>query len=152
VSTYLCDSNVWIALSIEVHDHYKAARRWLDSVDEGGSILFCRSTQQSFLRLASNRTVVARYGLEPMTNEQAWEAYGLLLNDSRVGFQAREPEGLERFWREYALRATASHRLWMDAYLAAFARAGGYTLVTTDAVFRQFAGLRLLLLGGEPAA
>jgi predicted nucleic acid-binding protein len=34
----------------------------------------------------------------------------------------------------------------MDAYLAAFARAEGCTLVTTDAAFKQFDGLELLLL------
>jgi hypothetical protein len=37
----------------------------------------------------------------------------------------------------------------MDAYLAAFACAGGFQLVTTDSGFRQFRGLDLLLLG-EP--
>jgi predicted nucleic acid-binding protein len=41
----------------------------------------------------------------------------------------------------------------MDAYLAAFARAAGCTLVTLDAGFRQFAGLDLRVLGaGEPGA
>ena len=35
----------------------------------------------------------------------------------------------------------------MDAYLAAFALAGRYSMVTTDAAFRQFRGLDLLVLG-----
>jgi predicted nucleic acid-binding protein len=35
----------------------------------------------------------------------------------------------------------------MDAYLAAFAFAGGYRMVTTDAAFKQFRGLDLELLG-----
>jgi predicted nucleic acid-binding protein len=35
----------------------------------------------------------------------------------------------------------------MDAYLAAFALAGRYSMVTTDAAFRQFRGLDLLILG-----
>jgi predicted nucleic acid-binding protein len=34
----------------------------------------------------------------------------------------------------------------MDAYLAAFALAGGYGLVTTDVAFRQFGGLELQVL------
>jgi predicted nucleic acid-binding protein len=34
----------------------------------------------------------------------------------------------------------------MDAYLAAFARAGGHRLVTTDRAFRQFSGVDLVLL------
>ncbi len=41
---------------------------------------------------------------------------------------------------------TASPKLWMDAYMAAFARASGYRLVTTDAAFAQFDGLDLVLL------
>jgi hypothetical protein len=36
----------------------------------------------------------------------------------------------------------------MDAYLAAFALAGGYRMVTTVVAFRQFRGLKLALLGG----
>jgi predicted nucleic acid-binding protein len=34
----------------------------------------------------------------------------------------------------------------MDAYLAAFAQAGGYKMVTFDKDFRQFNGLDLVLL------
>jgi predicted nucleic acid-binding protein len=34
----------------------------------------------------------------------------------------------------------------MDAYLAAFALAGGYRLVTTDRGFRQFNGLDVVVL------
>ena len=39
----------------------------------------------------------------------------------------------------------ASPKLWMDAYLAAFAIAGGCQLVTTDQGFAQFPSLRCLL-------
>ena len=39
-----------------------------------------------------------------------------------------------------------SPRVWMDAYLAAFARAEGCTLVTTDGAFKQFEGLDFLVL------
>jgi predicted nucleic acid-binding protein len=46
-----------------------------------------------------------------------------------------------------AARGTASPKLWMDAYIAAFALAGRYRMVTTDAAFRQFRGLNLLVLG-----
>jgi predicted nucleic acid-binding protein len=34
----------------------------------------------------------------------------------------------------------------MDAYLAAFAIAGGHQLITIDTAFRQFDGLDLLVL------
>jgi len=61
-------------------------------------------------------------------------------------FKVRAP-GVERLWKELAARGTASPKLWMDAYLAAFALAGRYSMVTTDAGFRQFRGLDLLVLG-----
>ncbi len=35
---------------------------------------------------------------------------------------------------------------WADAYLAAVAITGGYRLVTTDKVFKQFKGLNALVL------
>jgi predicted nucleic acid-binding protein len=57
--------------------------------------------------------------------------------------------GLERRWQQFAVRDAASPKLWMDAYLTAFAQAGGYRLVTTDAAFKQFAGLDLVLLGSS---
>jgi predicted nucleic acid-binding protein len=40
----------------------------------------------------------------------------------------------------------------MDAYLAAFAQTGGYQMVTTDAGFKQFGGLDLVLLGEDSPA
>jgi len=91
--------------------------------------------------------VSASYGLPPLTNQQAWSTYETLLADDRVVFQPREPAGLEPIWRRYSERKTASSTLWMDAYLAAFARAGEYQFVTLDQGFKQFDGLDLVLLG-----
>jgi predicted nucleic acid-binding protein len=56
---------------------------------------------------------------------------------------------LETRWRQLAVRETASPKLWMDAYLTAFAQDGGYRLVTFDAAFAQFGGLDLVLLGAS---
>ena len=39
-----------------------------------------------------------------------------------------------------------SHRLWTDAYLAAFSFASGCRLVSFDADFRRFPGLNFLRL------
>jgi uncharacterized protein len=54
---------------------------------------------------------------------------------------------VETLWEELAVRGTASPKLWMDAYLAAFALAARYSMVTTDAAFHQFRGLNPLVLG-----
>jgi predicted nucleic acid-binding protein len=91
--------------------------------------------------------LLSPYGLSPLSDQQAWSAYDAFLADDRVVFQSREPVGLEPAWRQYTARDTASPKLWIDAYLAAFARVGGYRMVTTDAAFKQFGGLDLLLLG-----
>lgn len=145
----LCDSNVWLALALSGHRHHAAARVWLEAVQVPVSIFFCRATQQSFLRLLTHATVLGTYGSPPLTNRQAWEAYEALLSDDRISFQASEPTGLEHRWKQLVTRDTASPKLWMDAYLAAFALAGGYRMVTSDQAFRQFPGLNLLVLGTE---
>ncbi len=143
----LCDSNVWLALTLSTHVHQKAARDWFEAVADPGSVVFCRATQQTFLRLLTNAAVLSPYGNPPLTNRQAWEAYQALRADDRIAFRSEEPAGLEALWRRFAVRGTASPKLWMDAYLAAFALAGGCRMVTTDGAFKQFAGLDLELLG-----
>jgi toxin-antitoxin system PIN domain toxin len=108
--------------------------------------MFCRASQQTLLRLLTTAAVLSPYGIEPLTNEEAWAVYETLVSDDRIAFGA-EPAGLAFRWKEFARRETASPKLWMDAYLAAFATAAGWTMVTTDSAFRQFSGLDLLLLG-----
>jgi len=143
----LCDSNVWLALALSKHGHHGAAREWLGTVEQPASVVLCRATQQTFLRLLTNAAVLGPYGNPPLTNRQAWSAYEALVADERIAFKGDEPPGLEPMWKEFAVRGTASPKLWMDAYLAAFALAGRFRMVTTDAAFRQFRGLDLLLLG-----
>jgi uncharacterized protein len=147
VISHLCDSNVWLALALSGHVHHGAARDWLDTVDEPETILFCRATQQTLLRLLTNAAVLSPYGNPPLTNTEAWTAYEALIGDDRIVYVADEPQGLEPRWREFALRDAASPKLWMDAYLAAFAMTSSATMVTTDKAFDQFTGLDLILLG-----
>lgn len=142
----LCDSNVWLSLAVSTHAHHRVAREWLDSVDAPASVLFCRATQQSFLRLVTNAAVLAPYGNPPLTNRQAWTAWEALLADDRIVLRTDEPAGLTERWKAYAVRRAASPKLWMDAYLAAFAVSEGCRLVTTDATFTQFRGLEVQLL------
>ena len=142
----LCDVNVWLALTLSGHAHAAAARRWFDQMAVPGSVLFCRVTQQAYLRLLTNAAVLAPYGNPPLSNREAWAAYEALLADDRVMLRADEPPGIEARWRELTLRDTASTKLWMDAYLAAFSIAAGYRMVTTDTAFGQFPRLDLVLV------
>lgn len=147
--THLVDSNVWVALAIPDHVHQQRARQWLDPIDEPASLLFCRSTQRSVLRLLTMAVIVGPYGRKPLTNREAWSVLDRLLADDRIVLRVDEPVGLDSCWRDFALRKAASPKLWMDAYLAAYAVTGGLQLVTTDAGFRQFRGLDLRVLGQD---
>lgn len=110
-----------------------------------GTLIFCRTTQQSFLRLLTTAAVLAPYGNPPLTNSGAWSAYERLRGAPRIAFET-EPAHLEREWKRLALRGTASPKTWMDAYLSAFALAGGHQLVTTDKGFIRYEGLDLHIL------
>lgn len=145
----LCDSNVWLALALSAHIHHRRARDWLAGVDEPDSVLFCRATQWTLLRLLTNSAVLAPYGNQPLTNREAWAVYEAFVADDRIRLRSDEPASVESHWRKFAARPTGSPKLWMDAYLAAFALAGGTKLVTTDVAFRQFEGLDVEVLGPE---
>jgi toxin-antitoxin system PIN domain toxin len=140
-----------LALTHERHAHHRVASGWFESLVEPASVHFCRATQHSFLRLLTVASVRAPYGEAPLTNQQAWSAFDALLADDRIVLQMREPAGLETYWRQFASQGSASPKLWMDAYLAAFAVAGGYQFVSTDAAFAQFEGLDLVLLSSPGA-
>ena len=142
----LCDSNIWLALALSGHVHHGVARNWFEGVEAASSVFFCRATQQTFLRLLTNAAVLGPYGNPPLTNVHAWEAYDALLADDRIAFRTEEPTGVEAQWKRFAPRNTASPKLWMDAYLAAYALTCGYRMVTTDAAFKQFGGIDLELL------
>lgn len=140
----LADSNVWIALALSKHEFHAAAQAWLAGQGAEGA-LFCRATQNSFLRLLTTAAVCAPYAIPALSNTAAWSLYERFLADKRIAF-AEEPPGLESHWKKLAATNKASPKRWMDAYLAAFAIAGKHQLVTTDKAFRQFKSLDLLLL------
>lgn len=142
----LCDSNVWLALTLSGHAHHQTCVGWFEAQDQPDSVLFCRATQKTLLRLLTNAAVLAPYGNSALTNLQAWETWEALIDDDRISLRSDEPGGVEVLWRNFATRDTASPKLWMDAYLAAFAHAAGYLMVTTDQAFEQFDGLDLLVL------
>ena len=142
----LCDSNVWLALALGGHSLHTIAREWLDKIEKPAVLVFCRATQQSLVRLLTNSAVLGAFGNQPLTNLQAWAVYEAFVADDRVVYQADEPPGLEAQWKKLALRDTPSPKLWMDAYLAAFAMTSGYRMVTGDLGYRQFEGLELQIL------
>lgn len=141
---FLCDSNVFLAIAVEQHAHHIVASRWFAALAEEDTALFCRATRISFLRLLMEK-ITPDY--RPLSNREAWSALVQLMDDDATGFAA-EPEDLDPVWRQLAQRESPSPKVWMDAYLAAFAITGSLRLVTLDKDFRNHvpSGLDLLLL------
>ena len=144
----LLNVNIWVAVSVDTHSTHRSALDWLAGEDEASSLCFCRVTQQRFIRLLTTSVVMKGYGYEPYGNSQSWSAYEDFISDPRIVF-APEPPGLDETWKSLALRKKPSPKLWMDAYLAAFAIRSGFQLVSEDKAFSQFKGLDFHLIEGE---
>lgn len=143
----LPDVNIWFALSLTNHEHHQQARSWLDTQQLDSSIHFCRPTKQALLRLLTTAAVMKGLGKIVLSNADAWRTFETIAQDERVAF-APEPPGLDETWKSLALRKSPSPKLWMDAYLAAFAIRSGFQLVSADKAFSQFKGLDFHLIGG----
>lgn len=138
---FLPDVNFWLALAFESHFHQTFAKDWFEGSSNNGCA-FCRLTQQGFLRLATNPKA---FGAEAVTLSDAWRLYDAFSGDPRVSF-AEEPANLEPLWRGYTDRRSFSPKVWNDAFLAAFAQAAGYELITFDRGFAQFENLNCTIL------
>lgn len=137
----LPDVNVWLALGVPDHPHHHRVRRYW-YVESAGELAFCRITALGFLRLTTNPSVMRD---EPLTVPEAWEAY---LDFRRLPevILAPEPEGCEGFLEAWATGESPSRHHWTNAYLAAFATASDFRLVTFDRDFTRFPDLDLLRL------
>ena len=148
----LLDVNVWLAAAIPAHPAHEAARRVVRKASANEPALWCRSTQQSFLRLASTPVITAAYNVPKATNAEAWAALQAFLALPQVDVIDEPPE-LWRHWCQLGAIGQAAPKRWMDAYLAAFAIASAIPLISLDKDFQQFVpeGLRFqLLLTDEP--
>jgi len=139
----LSDTNVLLALAAECHSHHAAARRWWERLPSDAPIHICRPVQMGLLRLMSSE---AALGKDALTLPAAWAAYATLLASGRFAFTL-EPQGLDAIWEQFCRPFRRSPKVVMDAYLAAFARAGEYRLVSLDHAFAQFPGLDCEVVG-----
>lgn len=137
----LPDVNVWLALTFDSHVHHPSAKAWFEALS-GEVSLFCRVTQQGFLRLATNPAI---FGYHALTMSDAWRKYDTLQSDRCVSY-VEEPPHLEHYWRSFSGRSSHSPNVWTDAYLAAFAVAGSYGLVSFDKGFAQYSGVKCIVL------
>jgi len=142
---FLPDVNVWLALAFQSHARHAAAKAWIETASLR-SCCFCRVTQMSFLRLSTNRSV---FPSDALPLNKAWEVYQQLLSDHHVVF-AEEPDAVETTWRAMTQHVTHSTNVWTDAYLAAFAQAADFEIVTFDKGFLQYMGTRCMILSDIP--
>lgn len=142
----LIDTNVWLAAVFTAHPFHRQARRRLLQATPVEPAVLCRSTQQSFLRLASTPTLLKAYGAPSLTNRDALFALAALMALPQV-HEMDEPPGTFALWQRLAALESASPKVWMDAYLAAFAISGGLRMVSLDQDFRKFVPDGLMLDG-----
>jgi hypothetical protein len=126
------DANVWLALLWGRHIHSDKAREWFErSGDE--KFLFCRITQMAVLRLL---TTEAAMGQDVKNMHESWELWDQVCADDRIEFLP-EPEAIEKEFRGLSSLRSASPKVWVDAYLLAFASVAGLKLVTFDRGLRS---------------
>lgn len=115
---FLFDTNIWLALTFASHPLHAAAAGAFANTTAADKALFCRSTQQSVLRLMSDPRLAAQYGVAPISNRDAFARLEMFMARPNVGC-VEEPAALLPRWKAYADLTTASPKRWMDAYLAA---------------------------------
>jgi toxin-antitoxin system PIN domain toxin len=143
MKSYFPDVNVWVALAYEGHQHHASATLWFAKLN-GETVYFCRFTQLGLLRLLTHPSVMR----EDVRNQtEAWETYDSFLQDERVSFRSEaDPEPVESILRKLTSNNRSLSQQWPDAYLAAFGRAAGLTLVTFDRGLRQMSAGNTVLL------
>lgn len=140
----LPDINVWLALVDERHVHHARVRHYWEQ-EATDKLAFCRITMMGLLRLSTQARVMSN----PLGIEEAWATYRRFLA-LPLGCFLAEPAGIEAQFQTLSTGSGFVHRLWTDAYLAAFAQASQCRLVSLDADFKRFAGLNFLHLAPPP--
>ena len=147
MSALLYDSNLWVALTLSAHPHHGRAVEIFASTTAESPACFCRATQQSFLRLATTPALLRAYRADGFTNRDAVDLHAALIRQPNIRVLPEPPE-LETLWQRLAAILSASPKVWMDAYLAAFAICQEVEFVTLDRDFKNFVkdGLKLQLI------
>lgn len=135
------DINLWVALVDKRHVHHdKAQAYWAEHYDQG--FAYCRITMLGFLRVVTNPIAV----LQPKSAAEAWALYQDILAIPQVQFLT-DPIDLDFSFQTLTVADEVfPHRLWTDAYLAAFAMASSCRIVSFDDDFARFPGLMFLHL------
>lgn len=137
----LLDASVWVPLCAPDHVHHERARQYWE-IEAAPRLVFCRITVLALLRHLTNPRIMQH---AVQTSAAAWDLYERWLALPEIAFLP-DPSGLDEQFRRLSRSVNLGPALWTDAYLAAFAMAGGYRLVAFDADFRRFPDLDFLYL------
>ncbi|HOW66904.1 MAG TPA: VapC toxin family PIN domain ribonuclease [Candidatus Paceibacterota bacterium] len=138
----LCDVNWLVALCCQAHQHHALACAWLEAGNGDKGLVVCRISQLGMLRLLTTPVLMKD---DVCTTNTAWLVYDTMMSDSRFSYR-EEPLRLGRVLRALTKDYPFSPNLWQDAYLAAFAMTGDFSLITFDKGFRKFADLNCVVL------
>ena len=83
----LFDTNIWVASVFRLHPFHRAAQQKLEQATPASPAIFCRSTEQSFLRLITTDRLLKFYEVEGLTNRVATLQLHKLQAMSQVRFQ-----------------------------------------------------------------
>lgn len=136
------DVNVWLPLVWNGHVASQSAHQWASTSNE--DLVMCRVTELALLRHLTNPNIM---GNDVLTNSAAARVTRALR--SQQGIQlAPDPAGMDTIFPSMGATTKADRNRWTDAYLAAFAIAGGHQLITFDRGFAAYEkqGLRWQLL------
>lgn len=137
----LLDASVWVPLCAPDHVHHERACHYWET-EAAPRVAFCRVTAMALLRHLTNPRIMQH---AVQTSAAAWEIYERWLALPEIIFLPDPPE-LHQQLGQLSRSLNLGPALWTDAYLAAFAMAGGYRLVAFDADFRRFVSLDFLHL------
>ena len=136
------DANVWLPLVWEGHAASETVHRW--AAGRSDDFVLCRVMQMALLRHLTNPVIM---GDDVCSNEEAAGILTALRSQNEILFHG-DPSGTDTLFPSLGESQAPRRHRWTDAYLAAFAIAGNYDLVSFDRGFARYEsqGLRWQLL------
>jgi toxin-antitoxin system PIN domain toxin len=134
----LVDANLLLYAEDQSSPHHAAARKWWDAQLSGSApVCLCWAVLNAFIRIATNPRVFEH----PLSIAQAVDRVQGWLEQPC----ARIVHATDRHWTVFQktlAEGQATANLVMDAHLAALAKEHGCDLISTDADFSRFPGIR----------
>lgn len=120
------------------HPHHSQVKAALSQRDSESPAVFCRATEQSYLRSVITPKLFAYYRADSMTNSRTIRNFSDFLSQLPIISLHEKPADMRALWPKMAAHERPSPKVWMVAYLAAFAISEKLSLTTLDSYFTAF--------------